>query len=119
MDQMFSLISAANFLDVPQKEIRKLCNNSGISFYTVGDSIRISKTDLTSLVTLDQEGEFHLCQMYSLNSAANLLDISTKTLRRLIRERDLQTYRVGSNIRLNQMDITSLIVMQRRLEDYY
>ncbi len=57
-------------------------------------------------------------QMYSLKSAANLLDISVKTLRRLIKDEDIQTFRVGQSIRLNESDVKQLVMRERSLDDY-
>lgn len=56
--------------------------------------------------------------MYSLKSAANLLDISVKTLRRLIKDEDIQTFRVGQSIRLNESDVKQLVMRERSLDDY-
>jgi len=47
--------------------------------------------------------------MLSISRAAEILDISTKTLRRLILTKDIQTYEVGSRIRLKQTDLEVLV----------
>ena len=48
-------------------------------------------------------------QMYSLKSAAELLDVSVKTLRRLIHSSEVKIYRVGSNIRIKESDLKNLV----------
>ncbi|MBC8192618.1 MAG: helix-turn-helix domain-containing protein [FCB group bacterium] len=57
-------------------------------------------------------------QMYSLKSAASLLDISVKTLRRLIKDKDIQIYRVRQSIRLKESDIKQLVKPEQSIEDY-
>ena len=106
MEQMYSIRSAAKRLEVSPREIRNLGREAGISFYRVGDSTRISETGLESIVHLVSEGS---PQMLSLNRCAELLDISTKTLRRLILTKDIQMYAVGSRTRLKRTDLEALI----------
>ena len=107
MEQMYSIKTAANLLEVNPKEVMILGRNAGISFYRVGDSTRISETGLESIVHLTSEGT---PQMLSLNRSAEILDISIKNLRRLILTKDIQTYKVGSRTRLKHADIAALIV---------
>jgi len=118
MEQMYSLKSAATLLDVSVGEIRSLGQKAGISFYVVGDSSRISESGLSSLVNYATGFESQVEQMFSLSSAAEMLDISTKTLRRLLREKQIATYRVGSNLRITQRDLSILIKPQLTLDDY-
>ncbi|MBT4420886.1 MAG: excisionase family DNA-binding protein [Candidatus Marinimicrobia bacterium] len=115
MEQMYSIKSAAKLLDVSAQEIRSLGRQAGISFYKVGDSTRISETGLRSIVHLTTEGT---PQMLSLNRSAEILDISTRTLRRLILQKNLPTFRVGSHIRIKQTDLSILIDEQMTFDDY-
>ncbi|MBU1066002.1 helix-turn-helix domain-containing protein [bacterium] len=48
-------------------------------------------------------------QMYSLQTAAKLLDISVKTVRRLVHKHGIKTYRVGTGIRISQADLEKLV----------
>ena len=57
-------------------------------------------------------------QMYSLKTVAKLLAISVETLRRLIRKYGIQTYTVGSRIRLKQTGVEELVDTVHSLEDY-
>jgi len=106
VEQMYSIKRAANLLEVEPKEIMILGRKAGISFYRVGDSTRISEPGLRSIAHLVTEGT---PQMLSISRAAEILDISTKTLRRLILTKDIQTYEVGSRIRLKQTDLEVLV----------
>ena len=47
--------------------------------------------------------------MYSLRSVAEILDVSVKTVRRLVHENNIQIYLVGRGIRISQTDLDSLI----------
>jgi excisionase family DNA binding protein len=118
MEQMYSLKSAATLLDVSVGEIRSLGQKAGISFYVVGDSSRISESGLSTLVNYASRSDTHVEQLLSLTSAAELLDISTKTLRKLIRDKQIPTFRVGSNLRITQRDLSILIEPQLTLDDY-
>ena len=118
MEQMYSLKSAATLLDLSEGEIRSLGQKAGISFYVVGDSTRVSESGLSTLVNYASTSDSHVEQMFSLDSAAELLDISTKTLRRLIRDKSIPTYRVGKNLRITQRDLSVLIKPQLTLDDY-
>ena len=118
MEQMYSLQSAATLLDVSVGEIRSLGQKAGISFYVVGDSSRISESGLSTLVNYASRPDSHVEQLFSLISAAELLDVSTKTLRKLLREKNIPTYRVGSNLRITQRDLSILVEPQLTLDDY-
>ena len=118
MEQMYSLKTAANLLDLSPGEIRSLGQKAGISFFVVGDSSRISESGLSQLVNYATGYENQVDQLFSLNSAAEMLDISTKTLRKLIRDKDITTYRVGSNLRIKQSDLSILVERQLTLDDY-
>ena len=118
MEQMYSLKTAAQLLDLSTGEVRSLGQKAGISFYVIGDSTRVSETGLSTLVNYATRSEHHVEQMFSLDSAAELLDVSTKTLRRLIRDKDIPTYRVGKNLRITQRDLSDLIKPKLTLDDY-
>ncbi|MBT4033398.1 MAG: helix-turn-helix domain-containing protein [Candidatus Marinimicrobia bacterium] len=118
MEQMYSLKTAAQLLDLSTGEVRSLGQKAGISFYVIGDSTRVSETGLSTLVNYATRSEHHVEQMFSLDSAAELLDVSTKTLRRLIREKDIPTYRVGKNLRITQRDLSMLVERQKSMADY-
>jgi excisionase family DNA binding protein len=57
-------------------------------------------------------------QMYSLKSAAKLLAVSVRTVRRLLHEHQIRVYRVGGNIRLKESDLKQLVVQEKTLDDY-
>ena len=118
MEQMYSLKTAAQLLDLSTGEVRSLRQKAGISFYVIGDSTRVSETGLSTLVNYATRSEHQVEQMFSLDSAAELLDVSTKTLRRLIREKDIPTYRVGKNLRITQRDLSMLVERQKSMADY-
>ncbi len=118
MEQMYSLKTAAQLLDLSTGEVRSLGQKAGISFYVIGDSARVSETGMSALVNYATRSEHHVEQMFCLSNAAELLDISTKTLRKLIRENDIPTYRVGNNLRITQRDLSVLIKPQLTLDDY-
>ena len=118
MEQKYSLKTAADLLDLSPGEIRSLGQKAGISFYVIGDSQRISESGLSALVNYATGYENQVEQLFSLNSAAEMLDVSTKTLRKLIRDKDITTYRVGSNLRIKQSDLSILVERQLTLDDY-
>ena len=118
MEQMYSLKSAAILLDLSEGDVRSLGQRAGISFYLVGDNTRVSESGLSTLVNYATRSENQVEQMFSLDSAAKLLDISTKTLRRLLREKQVSTYRVGSNLRITQRDLSMLVERQKSMADY-
>lgn len=52
-------------------------------------------------------------QLYSLQSAAELLDTSVRTLRRQIKNsNDIQIKRVGSQIRLSESDLEKIVEIE-------
>ncbi|MBT3253356.1 MAG: helix-turn-helix domain-containing protein [Candidatus Marinimicrobia bacterium] len=58
-------------------------------------------------------------QMYSLKTAAQLLDVSVKTVRRLIHQFNIPTYTVGSRIRVKQSDLDKLITKNLSIMDIH
>ena len=42
-------------------------------------------------------------QMYSLSTVAKMWDMSVKTLRRLLREADIELLRIGRNIKVKEL----------------
>ena len=51
--------------------------------------------------------------LLAIDDVAQLLGISTKTVRRLIERRDLSAIRVGSQLRIDQRDLEDFIRNQR------
>lgn len=58
-------------------------------------------------------------QMYSLRSVAEILDVSVKTVRRLVHENNIQIYRVGTRIRISQVDLEELIQPIKSIDEKY
>ncbi len=56
-------------------------------------------------------------QMYSLKSAAALLDVSVKTIRRLIHRFNIPTYTVGTRIRVKKSDLDKTIIKNLSIMD--
>ena len=56
-------------------------------------------------------------QMYSLKTAAQLLDVSVKTVRRLIHRHSIPTYTVGSRIRIKKADLDNIIIKNLSIMD--
>ena len=56
-------------------------------------------------------------QMYSLKSAAALLDVSVKTIRRLIHRFNIPTYTVGTRIRVKKADLDNIIIKNLSIMD--
>ena len=56
-------------------------------------------------------------QMYSLKTAAQLLDVSVKTVRRLIHQFNIPTYIVGSRIRIKKSDLDKTIIKNLSIMD--
>lgn len=56
-------------------------------------------------------------QFYSLTNASKKLDVSIKTIRRLIKIHDLELYRVGNRLRIRESDLKLLAVKTFSLED--
>ena len=58
-------------------------------------------------------------QMYSLKSAACLLEVSVKTVRRLLHRHNIPTYTVGTRIRIKKSDLDKLIIKNLSIMDIY
>lgn len=57
-------------------------------------------------------------QLYSLKSAAKKLDVSKRTIQRLIKQRpDIEKYKVGSSVRIKESDLKKLVVKQVNLDN--
>lgn len=56
-------------------------------------------------------------QLISLPHAAKRLDISVKTLRRLIHQYDVEILRVGKRIRIRETDLNIFARGQKNVED--
>jgi len=52
-------------------------------------------------------------RLYSLKTAAEMLDISIRTLRRIIENEDIEVYQVGTRLRLSESQIKSMIKPQK------
>ena len=52
-------------------------------------------------------------RLYSLKTAAEMLDISVRTLRRLIDKDGIEVYQVGSRLRLSESQVKSMIKPQK------
>ncbi|MCH8872912.1 helix-turn-helix domain-containing protein [candidate division KSB1 bacterium] len=52
-------------------------------------------------------------KLYSLKTAAEMLDISIRTLRRIIENEDIEVYQVGTRLRLSESQIKSMIKPQK------
>jgi len=55
-----------------------------------------------------------LPRLYSVRQVAELLGISTKTVRRRIRDRELMVHRVGRQIRISEDDYRSYVAGRRQ-----
>ncbi len=56
-------------------------------------------------------------QFYSLANASRKLDVSIKTVRRLIKKYELDVFRVGDRLRIRESDLKRLAVKTFNLED--
>ena len=52
-------------------------------------------------------------RFYSLKTAADKLDISIRTLRRIIENEDIEVYQVGTRLRLSESQLKSMIKLQK------
>ena len=52
-------------------------------------------------------------RLYRLRSAADLLDISVRTLRRIIERENIEVTQVGTRIRLSESQVKSMIKPQK------
>ena len=48
-------------------------------------------------------------RLYSLKTAAEMFDISIRTLRRIIEKEDIEVYQVGTRLRLSESQVKSMI----------
>ena len=49
-------------------------------------------------------------QHYSINSAAELLDVSSKTIRREIKRKNLKIIRVSGRIRIPESEVSKILI---------
>lgn len=49
---------------------------------------------------------------YSVNSAAELLDVSSKTIRREIKRKNLKVSRVAGRIRIAESEVSKILIIQ-------
>ena len=52
-------------------------------------------------------------KFYSLKTAAEMLNTSIRTLRRIIKTEDIEVYKVGSRLRLSESQVKSMIKPQK------
>ena len=52
-------------------------------------------------------------RLYSLKTAAEMLDISIRTLRRIIENEDIDVFQVGTRLRLSESQVKSMIKPQK------
>jgi len=52
-------------------------------------------------------------RLYSLITAAEMLDISVRTLRRIIENEEIEVYQVGTRLRLSESQVKSMIKPQK------
>ena len=52
-------------------------------------------------------------RFYSLKHSAEMLDISVRTLRRIIESKRIEVYRVGRRLRLSESQLKSMIKLQK------
>ena len=52
-------------------------------------------------------------KLYSLKTAAEMLDISIRTLRRIIENEEIKVYQVGTRLRLSESQVKSMIKPQK------
>ena len=56
-------------------------------------------------------------RFYSLKSAAEILDISIRTMRRIVESERIEVYKVGRRIRLSESQLKSMIKLQKPVKD--
>ena len=56
-------------------------------------------------------------RFYSLKSAAEMLDISIRTMRRIVKNEHIEVYMVGRRIRLSESQLKSMIKLQKLAKD--
>ena len=52
-------------------------------------------------------------RFYSLKRAAEMLDISIRTMRRIVKNERIEVYKVGRRIRLSESQLKSMIKLQK------
>ena len=57
-------------------------------------------------------------QLYSYKRAAELLDISERTLRRLLKDNNLPVAYVGRSVRIQESVLDKIVVVVKPLESY-
>ena len=57
-------------------------------------------------IRITEEGSFE--QYYSIKIVAKMFEISEKTLRRIIKDREIELIRIGGSIRLSESEIPKL-----------
>ena len=55
-------------------------------------------------------------RLYSLKTAAEMLDISVRTLRRIIGRENIEVTQVGNRIRLSESQVKSMIKPQKSVK---
>ena len=55
-------------------------------------------------------------RLYSLITAAEMLDISVRTLRRIIEKEGIEVYQVGKRTRLSESQVKSMIKPQKSVK---
>ena len=55
-------------------------------------------------------------RLYSLKTAAEMLDISVRTLRRIIEKEGIEVYRIGQRTRLSESQVKSMIKPQKSVK---
>ena len=57
-------------------------------------------------------------RLYSLITAAEMLDISVRTLRRIIEKEGIEVYQVGKRTRLSESQVKSMIKPQKSAKEF-
>ena len=63
--------------------------------------------------SLKNDGIRSMEKLYSLKTAAEMLDISIRTLRRIIENEEIEVYQVGTRLRLSESQVKSMIKPQK------
>ena len=53
-----------------------------------------------------------------MKTAAEMLDISIRTLRRIIEHEDIKVYQVGTRLRLSESQVKSMIKPQKSVKEF-
>ncbi|MBT7828070.1 MAG: helix-turn-helix domain-containing protein [Bacteroidetes bacterium] len=59
-------------------------------------------------IRITEEGDFK--QYYSVKTVAKMFDVSEKTIRRLLQNRNLTIIRIGTNIRIPETELSKLFI---------